>query len=78
MPVVFTGTISNGGDDVSDSKIAEWSRPQSEDEIRDLLERARRGDQTELAALRQAMNQHPELWEAYGDLASHAQAPGLT
>jgi hypothetical protein len=58
---------------VSDSKIAAWSRPQSEVEIRGLLERARGGDPTDLVALRQAMNQHPEIWQDYGDLAAHAQ-----
>ena len=58
---------------MSDSKIAEWSRPESEDEIRCLLERARGGDATDLAALRRAMDRHPEIWQAYGDLAAFAQ-----
>jgi hypothetical protein len=58
---------------VSDSKIAEWSRPRGEDEIRGLLERAREGDATELASLREALDRHPETWRAYGDLAAHAR-----
>jgi hypothetical protein len=58
---------------VSDSKIAEWSRPESEDEIRCLLERARAGDPAELEALGQAMDRHPRIWQEYGDLAGHAQ-----
>ena len=45
-----------------DSKIMEWLKPQSEDEIRSLLERARRGDSTDLAALRQALYRaHPHM-----------------
>jgi hypothetical protein len=58
---------------VSDSKIAGWPRPESEDEIRSLLERARGGDPTDLAALRRAMDHYPEIWREYGDLAAFAQ-----
>jgi hypothetical protein len=38
-----------------------------------LLERARGGDATELAALREALDSHPEIWRAFGDLAAHAR-----
>jgi hypothetical protein len=58
---------------VSESKIAAWPRPPAEDEVRSLLERARGGDATDLAALREALDRHPEVWRAYGDLAAHAR-----
>jgi hypothetical protein len=73
MPAVITSSMATGDDDVSDSKIAEWPRPQGEKEIRDLLERARGGDASDLAALREALKNHPEIWRAYGDLAAHAR-----
>jgi hypothetical protein len=56
-----------------DSKIAPWPRPPGEEEIRSLLERARGGDASELAALRQALDRHPAIWQAFGDLAAHAR-----
>jgi len=58
---------------VSESRIVEWSKPESEDEVRSLLERARGGDPTDLAALRQAMDRYPQIWREYGDLAGHAR-----
>jgi len=48
--------------------------PPAEAEIRDLLERARRGDADALPGLRAALDGHPEVWRSYGDLAAHAQA----
>jgi hypothetical protein len=45
----------------------------NENEIRHLLERARGGDATELASLREALDQYPKTWRAYGDLAAHAR-----
>ncbi len=42
-------------------------------EVRELLERASRGDVTALPAVRQAFKDHPELVAALGDLALHAQ-----
>ena len=47
-----------------------------EDEVRELLERARGGDPATLPALREALDGRPGLWRAYGDLAAHARAPG--
>jgi hypothetical protein len=44
----------------------------AEDEVRAVLERARRGDAASLPALRAALDEHPEIWEQYGDLAAHA------
>src|SRR4051794_11419508 len=44
-----------------------------EDEIRALLERARGGDPATLDDLRGALDRHPEIWRAYGDLALHAR-----
>jgi hypothetical protein len=57
---------------VSESKIAEWPRPKDEDEVRRLLELARGGDPMCLAALRQVLDSHPEIWQAYGGHARNA------
>lgn len=40
--------------------------------LREAVERARRGDRDALPALRAALDEHPEVWEHYGDLAAHA------
>jgi hypothetical protein len=70
----ITGTITTGENDVShQSKILGWLEPQSEAEIRTLLERARSGDATDLEALREALDRYPEIWQAYGNLAKHAR-----
>jgi hypothetical protein len=45
----------------------------AEDEVRELLDRARGGDPAALPALRAALDGRPELWRAYGDLAAHAR-----
>ena len=42
--------------------------------IRLLLERARGGDHLAMPALRAALDDHPEIWARYGDLAAHARA----
>ncbi len=47
--------------------------PPGDAEIRDLLERARRGDADALPGLRAALDGHPEVCRAYGDLAAHAR-----
>src|SRR4051794_19956840 len=44
-----------------------------EAEVRALLERARGGDLGAVPALRRALDDHPEIWQAYGDLAAHAR-----
>jgi hypothetical protein len=44
-----------------------------EDELRALLERARLGEAAAVPALRAALDEHPELWQRFGDLASHAE-----
>jgi hypothetical protein len=63
-----------GGDGVShQSKIVGWLEPQSEAQVRTLLQRARGGDPTSLAELRQALDRHPEIWQSYGNLAKHAR-----
>jgi hypothetical protein len=43
-----------------------------EDELRSLLESARRGEAAAVPALRAALDQCPQVWEKYGDLAGHA------
>jgi hypothetical protein len=45
----------------------------AEDEIRAVLERARSGDATALPALRRVLDDHPEIWQQYGALATHAR-----
>ena len=45
----------------------------AEDEILGLLGRARGGDAEALPELRAALDGHPELWRAYGDLGRHAR-----
>jgi hypothetical protein len=43
------------------------------DEIRVLLDRAQRGDQTVLPALKELLDERPELWREFGNLAWHAE-----
>jgi hypothetical protein len=45
--------------------------------LQQLVRRAENGDQTVLPELRQVLEQHPELWQRYGDLARQAQAAWL-
>lgn len=47
--------------------------PQELDRLGPLLVRAEQGDPTALPELRQALDQLPELWAHYGDLALHAR-----
>jgi hypothetical protein len=46
------------------------------DKLRALAKRANDGDQAALAALRQALDEHP-VWRHYGDLAAQSQASWL-
>jgi hypothetical protein len=43
------------------------------DELREILERANRGDDAALPQLRQALDAHPELVAEFGDLVKHAE-----
>ena len=56
-----------------DDQQGSWPTPPSQAEVQRLVERARGGDPTEIAALRAAMEHSPNLWKAYGDLATHAR-----
>ena len=58
-----------------ESRLTSWTGTpdEGEAEIRDLMERAKNGDPTELEALRRALDRHPEVWRAHGDLAAHAR-----
>jgi hypothetical protein len=47
--------------------------PAAEAEIRDVLQRAGRGDETVLPALRRFLDEQPELWRQVSDLARHAE-----
>jgi hypothetical protein len=47
------------------------------EELQELVRRTQRGDRSVLPALRQALDAHPEIWQAYGDLAAQAQAAWL-
>jgi hypothetical protein len=42
-------------------------------ELRSLLSRAKHGDDSVLPRLRAILDDHPEIWMYYGDLAQHAQ-----
>ncbi len=42
-------------------------------ELRDLVERAQRGDQTAMPELRGLLDKSPELWQQVGDLAKHVE-----
>ena len=42
-------------------------------ELRDLIERAQRGDQTAMPELRQLLDKTPDLWKQVGDLGKHAE-----
>jgi hypothetical protein len=44
-----------------------------EDELRALLERARLGEAAAVPALRAALDQHPEVWGQFGNLADHSK-----
>jgi len=43
-------------------------------ELRELIDRAQRGDETALPELRQLLNSTPELWQQVGDLAKHVES----
>jgi hypothetical protein len=45
-----------------------------DDELSWLLEKARQGDELVLPRLRDRLDNCPELWSRYGDLAAHARA----
>jgi hypothetical protein len=44
------------------------------DELRSLVERARRGEAAALPPLRRLLDAHPEVWRRAGDLARHVEA----
>ncbi len=56
-------------------RLARWTGipDEGEAEIRNLMNRAGAGDPTDLAALRRALDRHPEVWRSHGDLAAHAR-----
>jgi hypothetical protein len=43
-------------------------------ELREVFDRARRGDLDALPRLRELLDDRPELWQSYGDVAKHAMA----
>lgn len=47
--------------------------PESLDEVRRLLDRARSGDASSLPELRRLLDDHPATWSHAGDLAAHAE-----
>lgn len=44
------------------------------EELQQLVKRARQGDRTVLPELKKALDEDPQLWQAVGDLAKHAEA----
>jgi hypothetical protein len=57
---------------VPDPRLDSTLPSPAEDELRALLERARRGEAAAVPALRAALDRCPQVWERYGDLAGHA------
>jgi hypothetical protein len=43
------------------------------EEMRQIMERAQKGDASVLAELREMLDNHPELWQQLGDLARHLE-----
>jgi hypothetical protein len=41
--------------------------------LKDLLKRAETGDRSVLSELREALDNHPEIWQVYGDIATQAE-----
>jgi hypothetical protein len=50
---------------------------QAMEELQELARRTQQGDRSVLPELRRALDRHPEVWQAYGDLAAQAQAAWL-
>lgn len=44
------------------------------EELQQLVKRARKGDRTVLPELRKALDENPQIWQAVGDVAKHAEA----
>ncbi len=58
---------------MSDEPMPEPELPTILRPLGTLLDRARRGDTDVLPELRDLLDAHPEIWQACGDLAAHAQ-----
>ena len=48
--------------------------PEALERLKQLLQRAERGDEAALPALGLALDAHPEIWQRYGDLGKQAEA----
>jgi hypothetical protein len=73
--LVAAGRFSDGarrGQRMSPEDGLEPGEPAAVGELRALMERARAGDRTVLGDLRRALDEHPEIWNHFGDLAAHA------
>jgi hypothetical protein len=57
---------------VNDGTEARAGEPAGVGDLRELVERARRGDRSVLAELRRELDERPEVWRHLGDLAGHA------
>src|SRR4051812_8117097 len=68
------GTMVHGASDAVPDPLNRADPSHSTvDELRGLLDRARRGDADALPALRAALDEHPGIWRHCGDLAAHAE-----
>ncbi len=67
-------TVDHGGSNVTANSKTEKSETTAGDEVARLLERARNGDATVLPQLRRLLDESPEMWQSYGDLAAQARA----
>jgi hypothetical protein len=73
-PVVsIVRTIAHGGADVYKVVNTEVDPAEAiQVELREVFNRARRGDLGALPRLRELLDDRPELWQSYGDVAKHA------
>jgi hypothetical protein len=67
-------TVDHGDANVNPNPKTENSETTAGEEVARLFERARNGDATVLPQLRRVLNESPETWQYYGDLAAQARA----
>jgi hypothetical protein len=66
--------VENGDENVLNQPQAEKRDSATDHEVARLLGRAEKGDVTVLPQLRRLLDESPQLWRDYGDLAAQAQA----
>jgi hypothetical protein len=74
QPDIIGMTVDYGDANVNANPKTEKSETAAGEEVARLLERARNGDATVLPHLRRLLDESPESWQSYGDLAAQARA----